>query len=75
MEIDLLLAEGKRASAGTEDLFVHAEDPRVEGDGPVDVGDREHQVIKTVDFHEPVLPLRTADEPRRASRTVRGTEE
>ena len=68
MEIDLLLAEGKRASTGTEDLLVHAEHPRIEGDGPVDVGDREHKVIETVDFHEPVLPRRTASEPRRASR-------
>ncbi len=51
VQVDLLLAETQRRPPFAEMHDLHAEHPRVEGAGSLDVGDGQDEVIETRDVH------------------------
>src|SRR5437868_13787974 len=51
MQVDLLLAKAQRGAALAKANDLHAQHPRVKFAGPVDVRDRQNQVIEPFDLH------------------------
>jgi hypothetical protein len=51
MQVDLAAAELQPSTTSTEDNRLHAEDVAIESHRPVNIGDRENEVVEPIDAH------------------------